>query len=96
MLSWDARVAQAQQDSPEDATRAVSAQGLRVAVGQLVRGGYTTEMRPIWCLIPPEMEVPGNGARRAGETDVDRNGNSCVVLEDGGGVRLVAAADDVS
>ena len=45
--------------------------------------------------IPPEMEVSDSGARRAGETDVGRRGDSRVLLEDGGGVQLVTAADDV-
>ena len=47
-------------------------------------------------LIPPEVEVLGKGARRFGETDVTSLAdNSLVVLEDRGGVQLVATADDV-
>ncbi len=47
-------------------------------------------------LIPPEVEVLGKGARRAGEADVATVADdSRVVLENRGGAQLVAAADDI-
>ncbi len=44
-------------------------------------------------LIPPEVEVLGEGARRFGETDVTSVADDTrVVLEDRGGAQLLAAA----
>ncbi len=70
----------------------------REEVGQVVRGGHATEVDEAQLLlIPPEVEVLGKGARRAGESDVATVADdSSVVLENRGGAQLVAAADDVA
>ena len=69
----------------------------REEVGQVVRRGHVTDVDEAQLLlVPPEVEVLGKGARRAGEADVARVADdSRVVLENRGGAQLIATVSAI-